>query len=198
MTALRERILTGDIEPGPALPEESIASSYGVARPTVRAALQELVFEGLLRRERNRSAYVPRMTRDDIRDLFFVRAPLELHAVATLAERGVVPAAAEEALHRMERLPPDAPWADVVDAALAFHRGLVQAVGSPRLSRLHRSLEAEVRLCFAQVRRMHGGLPSHRPREHAQILAAILQRDPLRATDLLRAHLEGAVHLLIP
>ncbi len=57
--ALREQILAGELEPGARLPEEALASRFGVARPTARAAVQMLVFAVLLRRERNRTAFVP-------------------------------------------------------------------------------------------------------------------------------------------
>ena len=196
--SLRERILRGEIGPGEVLPEESVASLYGVGRPTVRAVIQQLVFEGLLRRQRNRSAYVPELTSEEVRDLFFVRTPLELHTVATLAERAIRPTAAARALEHMEALDSESSWADVVDAALGFHRALVEAVESPRLRRLHRSLEAEVRLCFAQLKRRHGGLPAHRPIEHRKILDAVLAHDSKLATRLMREHLDDAVRLLTP
>src|SRR5690606_25058042 len=110
--ALRRRVLSGEIEPGTALPEQEIAASYGVARPTVREALARLVHEGLLRRERNRSAYVPEVTAEDLDDLMFVRRPLEDLMAQALAGQRV--RAAEEALARMGALGPDAPWSESV------------------------------------------------------------------------------------
>ncbi|MFC7645750.1 winged helix-turn-helix domain-containing protein [Streptosporangium lutulentum] len=46
--ALRRRVLSGEIAPGTALPEQELSTLYGVARPTVREALAVLVHEGLL------------------------------------------------------------------------------------------------------------------------------------------------------
>ncbi|WP_233507074.1 GntR family transcriptional regulator, partial [Spongiactinospora gelatinilytica] len=83
--ALRARVLSGEIEPGTALPEQEIAAAYGVARPTVREALAALVHEGLLRRERNRSAHVPVVSAADLADLMFVRRPLEELMATALA-----------------------------------------------------------------------------------------------------------------
>lgn len=195
--ALRERILSGQIGATTALPEDEIAALFGVARPTVRAAIQALVFEGLLRRERNRSAYVPRLTADEIRDLFVVRKAIETHAVATLAERGERPVGAERALERHEAAGPETPWTQVVEAATGFHRGLIEAVDSARLTRLHRSLEAEIRLCHVQLRDLHGGLPPERATEHRAIFEAVVERDAALAMALLRKHLDGAVRLTL-
>lgn len=195
VNALRELILAGELAPGAQLPEEGLAARFGVARPTVRAAVQTLVFEGLLRREPNRTAYVPRLTADDVRDLFLVRTSVELHAVRTLIERGVRPLAAEEALERLETADRELSWSEVVDAALGFHRGLVEAVESPRLERVFSSLEGELRLCFAQMKQDHGGLPADRTLEHREILDAIARRDPEHATTLMRTHLDRGAQL---
>ena len=138
VASLRERILDGQFAPEAALGEIELATAYGVARPTVRSAIQQLVHEGLLRRERSRSAHVPRLTQADVRDLFLVRTPLELAVVETLVARGVHPDGAEHATRRMQALAAGASWSELVDTDLAFHRSLVEATESPRLERLHR------------------------------------------------------------
>jgi hypothetical protein len=45
-----------------------------MARPTAKAALERLVYEGILRRATNKTARVPLMDADDIRDLYYSRA----------------------------------------------------------------------------------------------------------------------------
>src|SRR5690349_22800310 len=82
--SLRGKILDGVIEPGTPLPEVDLTREFGVARPTVRAAIQTLCHEGLLKRERNRSAFVPVMTREEVIDLFKVRTPIECLIVREL------------------------------------------------------------------------------------------------------------------
>ncbi len=193
--ALREQILGGELSPATLLPEERLAASFGVARPTVRAAVQALVFEGLLRREPNRTAYIPRLTSDDVHDLYLVRTPLELHAVRTLVERSVRPLAAEQALEGLEPGGPEPSWTRVVDAALAFHRGLIEAVESPRLTRVFGSLEGELRLCFAQWKQGHGGMPEAHTVEHRRIFDAIVRGDAEQATRILRDHLDRGARL---
>ncbi|GAA3793026.1 GntR family transcriptional regulator [Sphaerisporangium flaviroseum] len=185
--ALRTRVLSGEIAPGTALPEQELSSLYGVARPTVREALAVLVHEGLLRRERNRSAYVPEVTTGDLDDLMYVRRPLEDLMAVRLAGRRV--AAAEGALTRMAGLPAEAPWADVVAEHMALHEELILAVGSPRLERLYAALASETRLGLVRLRAVY----PDRDRlvtEHRELLDAIAEGPAEVARRAVAAHLD--------
>jgi DNA-binding GntR family transcriptional regulator len=191
VASLRERILDGQFEPGAPLGEIELATAYGVARPTVRSAIQQLVHEGLLRRERSRSAHVPLLTHEDVRDLFLVRTPLELAVVETLAARGARPDGAEHATCRMEALGPGASWSEVVDADLAFHRALVEAAGGPRLVRVHACMQCEIRLSLSQ-RRPALGDPADLAAGHRGLLDAIERGEAGRAIALMRDDLDRA------
>jgi DNA-binding GntR family transcriptional regulator len=193
--ALRERILSGEIAPGTPLPEAEIAARYGVARPTVRTALQGLVSLGLLRREVNRSAYVPKLDAADIRDLFFVRKWLECDTVRLLAQRRLRPVAAERAVRRLEAFRDNADWSAVADADLAFHRALIAAVGSRRLARVYALLQDEIRLSLAHLQPAYES-PSALAAEHRELLEAIAGGDADGAARLLEAHLDQAVEAL--
>ena len=192
VASLRARILDGDIEPGVRLPELELAMEFGVARPTVRAAIQTLCHEGLLVRERNRSAHIPVLTREDILDLFSVRIPLECLVVRQVLERGAALTPARKAMAVMEALPDDAGWHQVVAADGAFHHALVAAVGSPRLKRLYGSLSGEIRLCVAQLRPSWAS-PSAIGHEHHEVLDVLETGDVQAAEARMTAHLERAV-----
>ncbi|GAT68105.1 GntR family transcriptional regulator [Planomonospora sp. ID91781] len=184
---LRRRVLSGEIPPGTALPEQELSAAYGVARPTVREALAALVHEGLLRRERHRSAQVAEVTGEDLDDLMFVRRPLEDLMAASLAGRRV--AEADGALERMAALPGDAPWSDVVAEHMALHQALIVAVGSPRLERLYAALAAETRLGLVRLR------DSYADRdvlvaEHRDLLDAIGAGSQEAARRAVAAHLD--------
>jgi DNA-binding GntR family transcriptional regulator len=195
--ALRGRILSGEIAPGTALPEAEIAARFGVARPTVRTALQELVRAGLLRREVNRSAYVPTLSRADIADLYLVRRRLECDALRYLIEHRIHPLPAEHAVRAFEALPSGADWSEVVEADLAFHRALIEAVGSQRLVRLYDNLQDEMRLTLAQLRPVYD-TPVALAAEHRALLDGVAAGDLERAMALLREHLDGALAVLAP
>jgi len=192
VASLRARILDGVIEPGVRLTEQDLAIEFGVARPTVRAAIQTLCHEGLLVRERNRSAQIPVLTRDEILDLFSVRIPIECLVVRAVLERGASLTPAREAMAVMEALPDDAGWSKVVAADGAFHQALVLAVGSPRLERLYGSLSGEIRLCVAQLRPSWAS-PSAIGHEHHEVLDVLETGDVHAAEARMTAHLERAV-----
>jgi DNA-binding GntR family transcriptional regulator len=158
----------------------------------VREAIQTLCHEGLLVRERNRSAHIPVLTTDEILDLFSVRIPLECLIVRAVLERGAPLAPAREAMAVMEALPNDAGWSKVVAADAAFHHALVSAVGSPRLERLYAALSGEIRLCVAQLRPSWAS-PSEIGHEHHEVLDVIDSGDVDAAQARMTAHLERAV-----
>jgi DNA-binding GntR family transcriptional regulator len=192
VASLRSRILDGVIVPGARLPEAELAADLGVARPTVREAIQTLCHEGLLVRERNRSAHIPLLTREEILDLFAVRIPLECLIVRMVLQRGAPLEPAREAMTVMEALPDDAGWSKVVAADGAFHHALVSAVGSPRLERLYGALSGEIRLCVAQLRPSWAS-PSAIGREHHEVLDVLETGDVAAAEARMTAHLERAV-----
>ncbi len=193
--SLRQRILNGDLVPGEALPETALAAEYGVARPTIRAALQQLTTTGLLRREANRSALVPRLTEADVADLFLVRELLESEVVRLLTKRRLIPPRADQAVRRLESLAPDAHWSEVVEADLGIHRALVEATGSSRLVRLFALLEDEIRLSIAQLRPAYES-PRALAREHRELLATLERGSTREALAALREHLALAIQYL--
>lgn len=102
---VRQQILSGELAPGTALTEQGLATTFGVARPTVRSALQELEARHLAERADGRSLRVPVLTEADVRDLFRVRLPLEVAAVRAVVTDGGSLAGPKAALAVLEALP---------------------------------------------------------------------------------------------
>jgi DNA-binding GntR family transcriptional regulator len=194
---MRERILTADIPAGVPLTEMGIASSYSVARPTAKAAMERLVHEGLLHRETNKSAQVPVLGRDAIEDLFFTRAMLERAVVAVCAERSLVPSAAKSSIEGMFAIGREFDPAGVVRHDIGFHKSLVDGLSSPRLSRLYESIIGEVRLCMGQVQVHRLLRPETIAREHQEVMSAIETGDRERAVTAIDRHLNGARSRLV-
>lgn len=189
--SLRTRVLDGELPPGTSLAETEVAAEYAVSRPTARSAVTALVHEGLLHREANKPALVPRLTRDDVDDVFLVRTPVELEALRLLVQRGSVPARdAGRAVADLDDLADDALRSAFVEADLRFHQTLVDAVGSPRLSRLYRTIKGEVHLCMAQTQHALG--QERIVSEHRAVLEALRAGEEAEAARRMREHLDGA------
>jgi DNA-binding GntR family transcriptional regulator len=187
--SLRSRVLDGRIDAGVGLTETDVANEYDVSRPTAKTAINQLVQEGLLRRQAHKSAHVPVLSRRDVEDLFLVRVPLELEVIRLVAGHQI-PQAAVDAVRELAAVSVGAGHSEFVEADLRFHRALVDAVDSPRLSRLYQVLSGEIHLSMVQSRYALG-----RDRivaEHSAVLAALQRGDEATAGALMRAHLEGA------
>ncbi len=74
---------------------------------------------------------------------------VERGIVEELAARKAVLPSARRAIARLREA--DADIAEIVDADIAYHRALVEALNSPRAARLHNSIIGEAHLCMAQV-----------------------------------------------
>jgi DNA-binding GntR family transcriptional regulator len=189
--ALREQVLDGTLAADTPLREAELCEVFGVSRHTVRTALRALGHEGLARLEPNRGAFVPELTAEDVDDLFRLRSALELTAVRTLAQEPRRRDGARRAAQALQAIPEDASWTAVRDADLDFHRALVDALASPRVTRTYAALMTELRLSFLQLQQE---LEDHRDvaRQHTEILDAIESGDAGEAARLLQVHLDEA------
>jgi DNA-binding GntR family transcriptional regulator len=195
---MQGQILKGSMPAGTALPELSVAQMFDVARPTAKAAIEQLVHLGLLRRSRNKTASVPLLSAADVADLYLSRAVVENAVVCLLAERRDVPSGAVEALERFRAVIGHSDKvAELVESDIDFHRALAAAAGRPRLRRLHDLVIGEAHLCMAQVQVRHLLHPQVIADEHARILAMIAARDADQARCEMDAHISRARNSLV-
>lgn len=187
---LRRRLIAGHYRGGEQLKDTELTEEFGVARPTVRAAVQMLVADGLLERGRGRSATVRSFTADDAVDLYRLRRPVELAAITVVAAARPTPAldgveAAARAFTALgAQAGPDAAWDVVAAADVAFHREVFLAAGSPRLLRTFDEIGSELRLLIAQLRPSYASV-ADLAHEHELLLLALRAAagsgDPARA-----------------
>jgi DNA-binding GntR family transcriptional regulator len=176
---LREQVLVGRAAPGSPLTEQDVAQRYDVARPTAKAAIEALVFEGLLERRTHKTARVVQLGPDDVRDIYRSRANLESQVLREILAMD------------------DASALDVVGPDMRFHTALIDALGSPRTSRMYRSLVSEVTLCMAQVQGRQLLTTKLISGEHERMLELIEAGDGDGAAALLADHLGRARERLV-
>lgn len=195
--AVRNAIFDGQITPGETVTESFLSSTFGVARPTARGALERLIQDGLLVRSFNRPARVPVLDSDDIRDLYFSRAILERDVVRHLAEHAFLPKNAMAAHQSFQRAIDDVDTKQLVISDIQLHRSLVESNQSPRLARMYGVIMGEVQLCMAQVQARHPLSAARIADEHGRVLNAIEAGDVDEAINALDTHLSLARDHLI-
>src|SRR6218665_2330510 len=193
---LRVRILRGDIRSGAPVTEAAVSQKYGVARPSAKAAIEQLVAAGLLVRTAHRSARVVDIDADTVRDVYRTRARLESAALRELAQARAVPEAARRANAELLAMRPGADPA-TVDPDLRFHTALIDALGSDRTGRMYRSVIDEVRLCMAQVQGRRLLDADVIAAQHAAIPDAVAAGDGEHAAALLGIPLSSAEERLV-
>ena len=194
--ALRASILDGTLTPGTFIRESQVASEYGVARHTVRAATQRLTLEGLLRKAPNRGVHVPELNAEDVIDVFRLRAALESEAVRLLIAAGTTPIEAVAASKRLDSLSPEATWAEVVEADLAFHQGIIAGTSSARLARAYATAQSEIELCMVQLQ-PHYQEPAQVAAEHRDLLKSLTSAEVDVADRAFRQHWQEASDNLV-
>ncbi|MFD8767825.1 GntR family transcriptional regulator [Microbacterium oxydans] len=193
---LRGRILSGAIRSGSPITEAAVSQIFGVARPSAKAAIEQLVASGLLVRTAHRSARVVDIDSVTVRDVYRTRTRLESAALRELAGSKNVPAAALAANAEIMAMP-GGPDPATVAPDLRFHTALIDALDSERTGRMYRSVLDEVRLCMAQVQGRRLLDAADIAAQHADILDAVASGDGERAAALLEAHLSSAEDRLV-
>jgi DNA-binding GntR family transcriptional regulator len=186
---LREEISSGRFPPGFRLVETWLAKELQVSRGTVRAALAELVHEGMVDQVAYTKWSVPDLTARDAWELYTLRASLEglaSHLAAdmiTSAGRALL----DDSFNRLVGAASAGRVGSMVKADLAFHRTIVVLAGHKRLSRQYEFLGHQVRRYLTNSNTL---MPD--PREigdqHRSLLEAILAGKPEESEALAKAH----------
>ncbi len=188
--ALREMLFAGDLSPGEPLREVSLAEGFGVARSTVREALQVLSGEGLVTRYPNRGVVVTELSEHDIGEIFEARLVLESAGVrAGAAGADLAPVAAALATYAAAAQADDQVVA--THAHLEFHTSLVALLGNARLVAGADVLTADLRLALASVERARRNARSQ-VADHRRLLTLMRSGDPGSALAELERHLRAA------
>ena len=192
---LRGDILDGTIPAGSHLREVELADRLGVSRQSLRAALAELVYRGLLRREPHRGVHVPVLSRSDVRDIYDLRQVIEGEAVRRVARDPRRIADIDAAVEDLERLSANEHWSAVAEADVAIHRAVVEAAGSPRLLKAADLFAVEMLLIVVPAQNYMS--TAEMTREHRELLDVIRSGDQDAAWLRFKRHLQlGTEELL--
>ena len=194
---LRGAIVRGEIAPNSRLVESDISSFFEMSRGAVRNALIRLEQEGLVVREPHRGARVRQVSDREAIEILQARAVLEGLAVRLTAERideaGVERLRERLALHR--ELLESGDLLGASDANAELHAALLELSGHSTVQRLIRGLSAQmVRYQYRTI--LIPGRPAASQAEHAEIVEAVVAREPERAEEAMRRHLFNVAEAL--
>lgn len=191
--ALRNAIIDRRLAPATKLTESEVGSLFGVSRTVARAGLQMLSFEGLVRLERNRGAFVANPSPEEAQHVFASRRLIEPGVISAVIGRFTSKMAdvMREQLHEESRYLSErgavARRAEI-KASGDFHLLLASMSGNAILERFMDELVARSSLVIALYGR--SGTSSCGHTEHLAILNALERRDEQEAKRLMLHHID--------
>jgi len=189
---LRADLLNGKLRPGEKLGAEALRSRFNTGSSPVREALNRLLSEGFVALEEQKGFRVAPVSRQELSELVTARCWIDGAAIAESIQR--FDTAWEEklvlALHRLSRTSRgehgrtgDADWEG---RHRTFHMALIAGCGTRWIVRISEQLfDAAER-----YRRLAADYVPERNelQEHRAIVEACFERNPDKATELLRHH----------
>ncbi len=209
---LADAIHTGQLAPGTPLPAERVlCQEFGVARTSVREAIQGLVIAGYVERRGNRSVVAERLPEvnfagDDrkalVTQLFEVRQVIEPAIVemaarrATDEQRAEIAAIAAQSPRLLE---------EFRDLDKQFHAALARSCGNPLLNEVHAKALAALfgsgdlaALLYAEVNRAEvDDIISSSLAAHSAIADAVVKGHSRKAAAAVVAHLDDVERRMV-
>jgi DNA-binding GntR family transcriptional regulator len=186
---LRSQILSGDFPPGFRLIESRLAEQLNLSRGTIRSALHQLTYEGLVTQIPHKGWTVTTLSLQDTWELYTLRTVLEGLA-ARLAAEAITPEKATQLRKALTQLADAVASGDlkqVTDADFALHKAIVQLSEHSRLQAQYQLIERQIHLSIAYCDALFSDL-TVLVTEHEQLVAAICSGDSALAEQTARDH----------
>ncbi len=194
---IREAIVSGRFAAGAVLREKVLAADIGVSRTPIREALRRLEAEGLIEGGRYKRARVAELSKDDIEEIFDLRAVLEAQSALKAAQR-----LTSDDIARLKQL---ATAMETVVAARDprvaqlfadlnndFHNVILEASGGKRLKKM---LAGIIDMPVTLLRHYEDDLIEHLEQScqhHVELIKAFEAGDGERAALQMRLHMLAA------
>jgi DNA-binding GntR family transcriptional regulator len=194
---LRSAILRGEYLPGERLVEAQLCERLGTSRFNVRAALQDLAADGLVKVERNKGAHVRKVPLDEAVEITEVRMVLEGLVAARAATRVTAEQAREldEIAQLMRRAVDAGEFRRYSDLNERLHSLIRRIAGHGTADGIIETLRGQlVRHQFMVS--LHPGRPAVSLPQHERIVAAIQAHDPVAAETAMREHIASVITTL--
>ncbi len=185
---LRQRILNGEFPEGEFIRQEAIALELGVSRIPVREALALLESEGIVIREKYRGALVPKLSVDEIREIYTIRGMLEPFllesAIPNITE--ATRTQAQDLIRKSHDCEDHDEWAEL---NWSFHKTLYSRAGQPLTMQILEQLLLRADRYLKMQRFLSPEMQKESDEQHLEILHLIADGKPKEAVDALKKHI---------
>lgn len=187
---VREMIVTGDLEPGTKVPEQSLAEKFGVSRTPLREALKVLASEGLITLTPNKGATISALTLEDLEEAFPVMGALE----ALSGEMACARISDDEIAHIRHLHDQMVLHYQAGEMPKYFrfnqeiHNRILDAADNATLSSMYRGLSGQVRRA-RYVANISKKRWDQAVSEHEEIIVALSARNGEALSEVLKRHL---------
>lgn len=187
---VRDKIISGEFEPGQKIPEQALCASLNISRTPLREALKVLATEGILELLPQRGARVPLIGVEESKQIFQVLAALESLAGELTCEN-VSDAQIDmfKTLHaELERAYSMRDRHEYSRINRAIHASLFNIAGNPILLSIYRNLEYKMRNLRHTARKM----PEFWEQsiiDHRILIDALTKRDSSILPVILKTHI---------
>lgn len=207
---LREMLVQGQLEPGTQLVNRKLADEIGMSMTPVREAVTRLASEGLVEHVPGAGAFVRRISRQELAELYDVRIALEPVAAAQAAEHATageieeLRAIVADSFHLIraiaasdERHATGEQMASWLDFDRRFHEVVFHASRNRWLSKIAGDMKL-LAFGFSPQRRVPEFLNVSAAvvtwRAHRRLIHALANRDPAAAAAVVREHVQVGKH----
>lgn len=189
VSAIRSKILTGELAPGMRIVEKKLAEEFGSSRGPIREALRHLEQEGLVEYSRNVGCSVKTITIEDVYEIYLLRSNLEMlalrHYDCQFTDNEL--ASMREILDDMLRIQPGN-LNEIAEQDNRFHRIIVQKAGMSRLLKYWEELNHGSLIAGVFSGPYRENLAQRQNVIHAQLLEILAQRNTDKACQAVYDH----------
>jgi DNA-binding GntR family transcriptional regulator len=187
---LRTAILSGQLKPGDHILEADLARQFGVSITPIREALRELESARLVVSQPHRGTIVRQLTKQDIREMYTLRAHLECLAVKLALPNlsGEDFAQLERLIDEMADLARQDKSRQMVDVDVSFHEYLCVKSGHQLLRETWAGINPS-NWTMLSVTRLADRGPLYIAERHYPLLSVLREGDSARAEEAISRHI---------
>lgn len=193
-TSIKQYILDGRLDESSRLTEEFLSKQLGISKSPIREALNRLETEGLIHIEPRKGAYLKRLSREEISELYDLREALEAHAVLTAKLTVGLVAGLHQSLKGQRDFLKANDRQHYIQEDVHFHSELAHATHNTHLCTVLENIQNQI---WISRRNSYDLSSSTAPDHHAGILDALESNDREKAVAAMRLHIQTVKQRLL-